>query len=167
MWPVSKCTLLCSIFRFLWASALQGSKNVQEDLLFLLGRSLCSLIILFHVSLFVWNVYNCTKPNCGTTTRLQVAYVEDQGNIMSRGAEILIMSPNRMELSLGCWPVVTDDRFELMSIYRKLCVLCLLLQGAVSGSVQASDRLMKELREIYRSQSYKTGMQIWVKQKSK
>ena len=31
------------------------------------------------------------------------------------------------------------------------------LQGAVSGSVQASDRLMKELREIYRSQSYKTG----------
>lgn len=32
------------------------------------------------------------------------------------------------------------------------------LQGAVSGSVQASDRLMKELREIYRSQSYKTGM---------
>lgn len=32
-----------------------------------------------------------------------------------------------------------------------------MLQGAVSGSVQASDRLMKELREIYRSQSYKTG----------
>lgn len=33
-----------------------------------------------------------------------------------------------------------------------------ILQGAVSGSVQASDRLMKELREIYRSQSYKTGV---------
>lgn len=32
-----------------------------------------------------------------------------------------------------------------------------MFQGAVSGSVQASDRLMKELREIYRSQSYKTG----------
>uniref|UniRef100_A0A8D0RXC7 UBC core domain-containing protein n=1 Tax=Sus scrofa TaxID=9823 RepID=A0A8D0RXC7_PIG len=30
------------------------------------------------------------------------------------------------------------------------------LNGAVSGSVQASDRLMKELRDIYRSQSYKT-----------
>ncbi|XP_071257630.1 ubiquitin-conjugating enzyme E2 Q2-like isoform X1 [Salvelinus alpinus] len=30
--------------------------------------------------------------------------------------------------------------------------------GAVSGSVQASDRLMKELREIYRSQSYKMGI---------
>ncbi|XP_016115727.1 ubiquitin-conjugating enzyme E2 Q2-like isoform X2 [Sinocyclocheilus grahami] len=30
--------------------------------------------------------------------------------------------------------------------------------GAVSGSVQASDRLMKELREIYRSPSYKTGI---------
>uniref|UniRef100_A0A8C7WMB3 E2 ubiquitin-conjugating enzyme n=1 Tax=Oryzias sinensis TaxID=183150 RepID=A0A8C7WMB3_9TELE len=32
------------------------------------------------------------------------------------------------------------------------------LNGAVSGSVQASDRLMKELREIYRSQSYKSGI---------
>ncbi|KAK3570665.1 hypothetical protein QTP86_024758 [Hemibagrus guttatus] len=31
------------------------------------------------------------------------------------------------------------------------------MKGAVSGSVQASDRLMKELREIYRSQSYKSG----------
>ncbi|KAL4642049.1 ubiquitin-conjugating enzyme E2 Q2-like isoform X1 [Arapaima gigas] len=36
--------------------------------------------------------------------------------------------------------------------------LLILFQGAVSGSVQASDRLMKELREIYRSQSYKTGI---------
>ncbi|KAG5273723.1 hypothetical protein AALO_G00154750 [Alosa alosa] len=32
------------------------------------------------------------------------------------------------------------------------------LNGAVSGSVQASDRLMKELREIYRSQSFKSGI---------
>ncbi|XP_041965909.1 ubiquitin-conjugating enzyme E2 Q2-like isoform X2 [Alosa alosa] len=32
------------------------------------------------------------------------------------------------------------------------------VQGAVSGSVQASDRLMKELREIYRSQSFKSGI---------
>ncbi|XP_006899463.1 PREDICTED: ubiquitin-conjugating enzyme E2 Q2-like [Elephantulus edwardii] len=32
------------------------------------------------------------------------------------------------------------------------------LNGAVSGPVQASDRLMKELRDIYRSQSYKTGI---------
>uniref|UniRef100_A0A674K712 Ubiquitin-conjugating enzyme E2 Q2 n=1 Tax=Terrapene triunguis TaxID=2587831 RepID=A0A674K712_9SAUR len=32
------------------------------------------------------------------------------------------------------------------------------VSGAVSGSVQASDRLMKELRDIYRSQSYKTGI---------
>ncbi|XP_019606769.1 ubiquitin-conjugating enzyme E2 Q2 isoform X1 [Rhinolophus sinicus] len=32
------------------------------------------------------------------------------------------------------------------------------LNGAVSGSVQASDRLMKELRDIFRSQSYKTGI---------
>lgn len=31
------------------------------------------------------------------------------------------------------------------------------VQGAVSGSVQATDRLMKELRDIYRSQSFKGG----------
>nr|XP_034340678.1 ubiquitin-conjugating enzyme E2 Q2-like [Arvicanthis niloticus] len=31
------------------------------------------------------------------------------------------------------------------------------LNGTVSGSVHASNRLMKELREIYRSQSYKSG----------
>lgn len=31
------------------------------------------------------------------------------------------------------------------------------LQGTVTGSVQASDRLMKELRDIYRSDSFKMG----------
>jgi ubiquitin-conjugating enzyme E2 Q len=31
------------------------------------------------------------------------------------------------------------------------------LKGAPVGSVAASDRLMKELREIYRSQNYKNG----------
>jgi len=31
------------------------------------------------------------------------------------------------------------------------------LKGSVSGSVQATDRLMKELREIYRSDSFKKG----------
>lgn len=37
-----------------------------------------------------------------------------------------------------------------------------MFQGAVSGSVQASDRLMKELRDIYRSQSYKTGNMLQI-----
>nr|XP_006821872.1 PREDICTED: ubiquitin-conjugating enzyme E2 Q2-like [Saccoglossus kowalevskii] len=32
------------------------------------------------------------------------------------------------------------------------------LKGAVSGSVQATDRLMKELRDVYRSDSYKKGV---------
>lgn len=32
------------------------------------------------------------------------------------------------------------------------------LQGNASGSITASDRLMKELREIYRSQNYKSGV---------
>lgn len=32
------------------------------------------------------------------------------------------------------------------------------LKGSVSGSVQATDRLMKELRDIYRSDSFKKGI---------
>lgn len=31
------------------------------------------------------------------------------------------------------------------------------MKGAVTGSVQATDRLMKELRDIYRSDSFKKG----------
>lgn len=31
------------------------------------------------------------------------------------------------------------------------------LQGVASGSITASDRLMKELKEIYRSENYKRG----------
>lgn len=31
------------------------------------------------------------------------------------------------------------------------------LKGQVSGSVQATDRLMKELRDIYRSDTFKKG----------
>ncbi|XP_030787504.1 ubiquitin-conjugating enzyme E2 Q2-like [Rhinopithecus roxellana] len=34
------------------------------------------------------------------------------------------------------------------------------LNAAVSGSVQASDRLMKELRDIYRSQNCKTAKEL-------
>nr|CAD7453024.1 unnamed protein product [Timema tahoe] len=34
------------------------------------------------------------------------------------------------------------------------------LKGSVSGSVQATDRLMKELRDIYRSDSFKKGKNI-------
>ncbi|MFT7806858.1 ubiquitin-conjugating enzyme E2 Q2-like [Arapaima gigas] len=56
------------------------------------------------------------------------------------------------------WFVDSDDPslaqvLERLEDVRKGSTL-----GAVSGSVQASDRLMKELREIYRSQSYKTGI---------
>ena len=31
------------------------------------------------------------------------------------------------------------------------------LKGTVSGSVQATDRLMKELRDIYKSEDFKKG----------
>jgi len=32
------------------------------------------------------------------------------------------------------------------------------VQGTTSGSVQATDRLLKELREIYRSDNFKHGI---------
>ena len=35
------------------------------------------------------------------------------------------------------------------------------LKGSVSGSVQATDRLMKELRDIYRSDSFKKGKHLY------
>lgn len=58
-------------------------------------------------------------------------------------------------------PSVRDAKHHVLCLDCQTCVLvCCFLQGAVSGSVQASDRLMKELREIYRSQSYKTGTHI-------
>ncbi|KAI1730718.1 ubiquitin-conjugating enzyme domain-containing protein [Ditylenchus destructor] len=65
----------------------------------------------------------------------------------------------------------------LLHIYHLVCKLCAYhnvtmpvelssiapmrqqhLQGAPSGSITASDRLMKELREIYRSENYKKGV---------
>lgn len=50
----------------------------------------------------------------------------------------------------GLWPPA----------WEVLVSVTLVFQGAVSGSVQASDRLMKELRDIYRSQSYKAGEHV-------
>lgn len=45
----------------------------------------------------------------------------------------------------------------LYSIFL-ITIFILLSQGSVSGSVQATDRLMKELRDIYRSDSFKSNM---------
>jgi len=52
--------------------------------------------------------------------------------------------------------------FDANVTFHLFGVFFCLFQGAVSGSVQASDRLMKELRDIYRSQSYKTGKMLQV-----
>lgn len=46
---------------------------------------------------------------------------------------------------------VTDFLFQFFSL------LFLVRQGTVCGSVQATDRLMKELRDVYRSDSFKRG----------
>lgn len=89
-----------------------------------------------------------------------------------RGALILIWTRWKLKLPFWCWPTLSADDSPILSqqckapftaavtcqTYVLECFSFFLLQGAVSGSVQASDRLMKELREIYRSQSYKTGM---------
>lgn len=44
------------------------------------------------------------------------------------------------------------------SIVLLFCIVIIRVQGSVSGSVQATDRLMKELRDIYRSESFKSNM---------
>ena len=36
------------------------------------------------------------------------------------------------------------------------------LRGSISGTVQATDRLMKELRDIYKSDSFKAGKIIFI-----
>lgn len=42
--------------------------------------------------------------------------------------------------------------------YMFTCFVINFIQGTVSGSIQATDRLMKELRDVYRSESFKTGL---------
>ncbi|KAM6119320.1 ubiquitin-conjugating enzyme E2 Q2 isoform 3-T3 [Pterocles gutturalis] len=76
-----------------------------------------------------------------------------------RTASMLVQE--RMIKSNGCGflllPSTPQGRYPSDSMTDQLFLRQLQL-GAVSGSVQASDRLMKELRDIYRSQSYKTGI---------
>lgn len=63
-----------------------------------------------------------------------------------------------------------NQRQDYLKVWIELCDVIMyysseegisnnwMFQGAVSGSVQATDRLMKELREIYRSDSFKKGI---------
>jgi len=48
---------------------------------------------------------------------------------------------------------------RLTRVSGSQCVLCVYwyVKGTTSGSVQATDRLLKELREIYRSDNFKHG----------
>ena len=41
--------------------------------------------------------------------------------------------------------------------YMNVYVIGWYMQGSTTGSVHANDRLMKELKDIYRSSSYKDG----------
>lgn len=64
-----------------------------------------------------------------------------------------------------------QDYLKVSTRSQWLCFVCFVItsalvsprfvysqQGSVSGSVQATDRLMKELRDVYRSDSFKKNM---------
>eukprot|EP00116_Pleurobrachia_bachei_P005230 sb/3465492/ len=60
----------------------------------------------------------------------------------------------------GCLRIDTEiptQEIELLTLHTVLLTI-LLSQGLVYGSVQATDRIMKELKLIYKSASYKTGV---------
>ena len=66
------------------------------------------------------------------------------------------MSKKNPELSLkvrvACYP-----KELYTTVFKSVFFFFLLRQGTVCGSVQATDRLMKELRDVYRSDSFKRG----------
>lgn len=52
---------------------------------------------------------------------------------------------------------VTIPDFNNNYCHVLLSIISFPLQGQPTGSVTATDRLMKELRDIYRSEHYKSG----------
>lgn len=81
--------------------------------------------------------------------------------------------PNVATLSSLSWPVCgvimfskpawisgppgSCNRSLTVSLLLYLFIFIYIIQGTVSGSIQATDRLMKELRDVYRSESFKRG----------
>ena len=54
-------------------------------------------------------------------------------------------------------PPGSSNRSLTVSLLLYLFIFIYIIQGTVSGSIQATDRLMKELRDVYRSESFKRG----------
>uniref|UniRef100_A0A095C1Z4 Ubiquitin-conjugating enzyme E2 Q2 n=1 Tax=Schistosoma haematobium TaxID=6185 RepID=A0A095C1Z4_SCHHA len=89
--------------------------------------------------------------------------VEPSNYTIDRQVKILVTElcryknlPYPPELNNLCPDFSPEPRLLLLLLL--LLLLSLFLQGITKGSIQSSDRLMKELREIYRSDSYKQGI---------
>lgn len=60
-----------------------------------------------------------------------------------------------MDLKLFLFHTESKNVKELEKLKQQQRQDC--LKGTITGSVQATDRLMKELKDIFRSESYKQG----------
>ena len=81
---------------------------------------------------------------------------------MSFGADSHGLSPRKSHQTAvvvlcGCSFSLYLWTLPKMNTYSVQYCVCLVNKGSTTGSVQATDRLMKELREIYRSHSFKQG----------
>ena len=56
---------------------------------------------------------------------------------------------------------ITDDKKIILERVR-MNTRKEYLEGTTSGSVRATDRLMRELQDIYRSKSLKEGKSYWI-----
>nr|CAD7432161.1 unnamed protein product [Timema monikensis] len=86
-------------------------------------------------------------------------HVLNQVGILLRELCLLHGIPEPPDLALLTMPTEEMDTQHLATLERlRQNQRQDYLKGSVSGSVQATDRLMKELRDIYRSDSFKKGM---------
>ena len=74
-----------------------------------------------------------------------------------------MLSPSDQE-DIGADTGITDENKAILEKIRMNTRQEYLQgSGASSSSIRASDRLMRELRDIYRSQNFKDGEWVWPK----
>ncbi|TNN12203.1 Ubiquitin-conjugating enzyme E2 Q2 isoform 2 [Schistosoma japonicum] len=86
------------------------------------------------------------SPNDGNSDAEDTGFEDDA--ILNDPFEVSIMGDYRPEYD----GISSQDAEQLEKLKATQ------IQGVTKGSIQSSDRLMKELREIYRSDSYKQGI---------
>ena len=70
----------------------------------------------------------------------------------------LLLSGERMLVLFGVpYFFHFGTHFFMFQIYLYFILFVSINQGTFSGSVQATDRLMKELRNVYKSESFRIG----------